>query len=257
MIRSFHFEIYQLEKGQPSWTNCALRRPAPLNCFSSIEFPQDLVFVSLIPDCFFMNWVVASLQFTFLVFCVFSSWLLFGDLSVLLHYSHPCVSFPQAASFPLFLLSPQVPRFPSVLGRHTHHRTAVTTAPLTASLLLMPINRIKFLSQYSPALNAGRMPRTQPVRKPLHLCVCHRHDEDGKVRTSSSPGTTHVRPRLIQLDRDEVTTAGVVIQSHNTLQRIGLMHSVAHHHHIQLILVVHFMDCLTANRSRRISNEAA
>ena len=120
-------------------------------CFPSTEFPQDLVFMSLIPDCFFMNWVVASLQFTFLAFYVFSSWLLFDDLGVLLHYSHPCVSFPHAASFPLFLLSPQVAMFPRVLGQHTHHCTAVTTAPLTTSLLLILINRIKFLSQVQPS----------------------------------------------------------------------------------------------------------
>ena len=90
-----------------------------------------------------------------------------------------------------------------------------------------------------------------------YISVCHRHDNTQKLTTFSSPGTTHIRPWLIQLDRDEVTTAGIVIQSHNTLQRVGLMRSVAHHHHIQLVLVVHFMDCLTANSSRRISNEVA
>ena len=38
MICSFYFEIfYQLEKGQPAWTNCALRRPAPLNTASSTK----------------------------------------------------------------------------------------------------------------------------------------------------------------------------------------------------------------------------
>lgn len=166
-------------------------------CFSSTEFPQDLVFMSLINSGLLFHELGGCFpSIHFLAFYVFSSWLLFDDLGVLLHYSHPCVSFPHAASFPLFLLSPQVAMFPSVLGQHTHHCTAVTTAPLTTSLLLILINRIKFLSQYSPALNAGRMPRTQPVRKLLHLCVPQtgwrqKTDNIFKSRNYSRPAMAH------------------------------------------------------------------
>ena len=128
--------------------------------------------MSLLPGCFLMTWVFC---FTIPIHVFLSPMLL------------------------LFLCSCSLLKLPCSQGFWVN---TLTTA------LLSPLRRwqppfcwywstgLNSYHKYSPALNAGRMPRTQPVRKPLHLCMPQtwwrqKTDSIFKSRNYSRPAMAH------------------------------------------------------------------